>query len=223
MGLVWNSHRTRHGRHEHLGRHLHSRPYAAVVLEGAYVEAGDTGRHRVNAGEVIRHEAFESHLNRFEVQRAEVLVLAFDWREAAVIGRVRDPDGIARLAEYDPTQAAGSLMEQFLPLARQADDWPDRLAAALIETPALSLREWASGQGLHPGSLSRGFHQQFGITPAEFRCIAKFHRARALLAGGHRRLAEIAIEAGFSDQPHMARELKRRSGWTATELASKLP
>jgi AraC-like DNA-binding protein len=184
------------------------------------VEAGDTGRHRVSGGEVIRHEAFESHLNRFEAKRAEVLVLTFDWREAAVIGRVHDPDGIARLAEHDPVEAVRSLIEQFLPSTTQMDDWPDELAAALIERPSLSLREWASIHGFHPGSLSRGFREQFGITPAEFRCITKFHRARALLSGGRRMLAEIAVEAGFSDQSHMSREVKRRSGSTATELVS---
>jgi hypothetical protein len=47
-----------------IGRHVHTRAYAALVLSGCYEEAGDSGRHRVQAGNVVLHEAFEAHLDR---------------------------------------------------------------------------------------------------------------------------------------------------------------
>ena len=48
-----------------LGRHVHERAYAALVLSGGYEEAGDHGRFRVKASDVIFHEQFEAHLDRF--------------------------------------------------------------------------------------------------------------------------------------------------------------
>jgi AraC-like DNA-binding protein len=42
--------RTRHPAKQFLHRHRHDTAYAAVVLRGSYVEAGDTGRHRLTAG-----------------------------------------------------------------------------------------------------------------------------------------------------------------------------
>src|SRR5437764_10625734 len=46
-----------------LPRHRHAAPYAALVLSGGYVEAGDAGRRRMNAGDVAFHRAFEAHAN----------------------------------------------------------------------------------------------------------------------------------------------------------------
>jgi hypothetical protein len=36
-------------------------------------------------------------------------------------------------------------------------DWPDDLAAALMQDPALSLSYWSKATGITPWSLSRGF------------------------------------------------------------------
>jgi hypothetical protein len=37
-------------------RHRHLQRYAAIVLSGGYVEAGDAGRMRVRAGDVLVHD-----------------------------------------------------------------------------------------------------------------------------------------------------------------------
>jgi len=58
-----------------LGRHVHEKAYAALVLSGGYEEAGDHGRFRVKAGDVIFHEPFEAHLDRFSETGAAVLNL----------------------------------------------------------------------------------------------------------------------------------------------------
>ena len=47
-----------------ISRHVHKRAYAALVLSGYYEEAGGSGRHRVQAGDVVLDEAFEAHLDR---------------------------------------------------------------------------------------------------------------------------------------------------------------
>jgi hypothetical protein len=56
-----------------LGRHVHEKAYAALVLSGGYEEAGDRGRFQVKAGDVIFHEPFEAHLDRFSEKGAAVL------------------------------------------------------------------------------------------------------------------------------------------------------
>src|ERR1700677_569690 len=58
-----------------LERHVHFEPYVALVLSGGYEEAGDNGRFKVSAGNVVFHDSFEAHLNRFYAQGATVLNL----------------------------------------------------------------------------------------------------------------------------------------------------
>ena len=221
MRLEPSSHRTRHAKRERLPRHLHATPYTAIVLSGHYVEAGDTGRHLVEAGHVIRHGAFESHLNRFDHGSAEVLVLTAEVDDRQLLGAVRDPDRIARLAERDVPAALACLDQQFEPRRPAPRDWPELLALCLIADPGLSLRDWARAHGLHPGSISRGFWHQFEITPARFRSLVKFHNARRLMRG-RLRPAEIAVEAGFADQPHLCREVRRTSGLTVSTMAARI-
>ena len=36
-------------------------------------------------------------------------------------------------------------------------DWPDDLAAALIQDPALRLSDWSNAKGITPWSLARSF------------------------------------------------------------------
>jgi AraC-like DNA-binding protein len=71
---------------------------------------------------------------------------------------------------------------------------------------------------MHPGSVSRGFSQQFGLTPAEFRYAARAHRAARAVAGGQTPLAEIALAAGFADQAHMCHAVRRLTGLSPTIL-----
>ncbi|RPH68176.1 MAG: hypothetical protein EHM78_19775 [Myxococcaceae bacterium] len=48
-----------------LSRHRHRGAYAAVVVAGGFVEAGDRGRHRLVAGMVAFHAEFEAHRDDF--------------------------------------------------------------------------------------------------------------------------------------------------------------
>lgn len=91
--------RMRHSAGERLNRHRHCAGFATVVLSGSYAEAGDTGRHRVAAGDVIVHRAYESHLDRFGTRGADVLMIALPlvWT-GSILGRVDDPDLLVRLS-----------------------------------------------------------------------------------------------------------------------------
>ncbi len=196
-----------------LPRHRHGHGYAAVVLAGAYEEAGDSGRRWVEAGHVIVHQAFEAHLNRTPPAGALVLNLPLPDAHLPAFGWVTDPDAIAQAAERDLFEASALLMDQHRPAMAPAAarDWPDLLAADLAVTP-VRLGDWAREHGLSAEHVARGFRRVFGTTPVAY---GREIRARAALQAsltGLRPLAEIAQDTGFSDQAHMTRAVVALTG-----------
>jgi AraC-like DNA-binding protein len=209
----------RHLPRQQLARHPHAQAFAAVALSGGYVEAGDTGRHYVEPGDVLLHKAWESHIDRIDSRGAEVLVLPIRDEDAhRPAGRLADPDVIARLAERDLRAAAGALLAQLLPKVSAADDWPDQLAQALAQDPGLCLGEWADLRGLHVGSVSRGFRQLYGVAPVEFRLIQRARHAIDALRRTAAPLSGVAQDCGFADQAHMSRAIHRLTGLTPSML-----
>lgn len=202
--------RMRHTPHETLTRHLHGHAFATVVLSGGYVEAGDTGRHCVAAGDVLLHRAWESHLDRFGPAGADVLVVDIaDGDAQRPSGRISDPDAVVRLGERDQADAARLLFEAFVPTPMNPTDWPDILAQALSDDPGLAIGAWADAHGLQRGSVSRGFRQVFGIAPVGYRLIQRIRRAIAEVQTTTKPLSLIAQDCSFADQAHMSRALKR--------------
>jgi len=203
--------RLRHREGEQLGRHRHDVAFAAVVLSGHYIEAGDRGRMRVGPGDVILHGAYESHLDQVARSGADVLVLP--WRDPVgqPLAAIADPDMIARLAERDIEEARVTLAHELSFREPTAMDWPDLLAAALRQDPGLSIEDWASSLRLRPESVSRGFRQVYGTTPKAFRA-----RGRALWAlaelKSDRPLAQVAARCGFVDQAHFSRSFRQLTG-----------
>jgi len=195
-----------------LARHRHVFGYICVVLSGRFTEAGDWGRFRVSPGDVLVHRPFEAHLDRFGGAFAEVLNLPLveGLPETGAV-RVGDPDGLARLAERDPWQAAETVAAGCLE-AEGERDWPDLLAAALRSGSSFALGEWARRHGLAPATVSRGFRLAYGTTPARFRAEARARSAWHAVRATRRPLAAIACDSGFSDQPHMTRAITRMTG-----------
>lgn len=185
-----------------------------MILAGRYVEAGDSGLHRVDAGHVLLHAPHEWHLDRVGRNGAEVLVLPLPeaWTGASH-ARVEDPGALARLAESDMPEAAAQLLAQLQPMvADDLPDWPEQLASALLLDPALSIAGWARRHQLHPGSVSRGFRQVFEISPKAFRLHARTHLAMRLRREGARTASAIAHECGFADQAHLCRSIATVTG-----------
>jgi hypothetical protein len=96
---------------QQLGRHRHPETYAAIVVSGSYLEAGDSGRKVVAAGAVVFHKPWEAHLNRIGSRGSRILNIRMtSLRAVAPFGVLSDPDAIVRLAERDPTAAANILL-----------------------------------------------------------------------------------------------------------------
>jgi AraC-like DNA-binding protein len=192
----------------HVPRHPHLAPYAALVLRGGYVEAGDRGRFRAEPGDVLLHDRFEAHQDHFGRRGADILNLALESIPALAFARAADPDGVVRLAERDPCAAAALLRTTLAPRPA-ADDWPDRLAAELRADRVGRLDAWADAAGLRPQSVSRGFRLCYGVTPQRYRVEQRAARAARAILMTRSGLACISAEASFADQPHMSRTIRR--------------
>lgn len=208
-----------HRAFERMPRHRHGEGYVALVLAGGYVEAGDRGRLRVEAGQAVVHGAYESHGNAFSGAGARVLNLPVIGAAAGEpLGHVDDADAIARLAERDVGQAVELLRQTFRPSAARLDDWPDLLAAALAADPNLGLTEWAAAMGIAPQSLSRGFRQAYGVSPKRYRLELRALQALRRLPAWPGSMAMLAAEAGFADQAHLTRAIVALTGRTPKRL-----
>ena len=194
-------------------RHRHDQAYAALVLSGAYEECGSRGRLCVVAGDVLLHDAFDAHLDRFQRNGAHILNLVVDgWSPGFGIGRVNDPDAIVRVAEQDPVEAGISMRAQLMELKATKCDWPDLLAADLLNDPDCRLDDWAGKHDLAAETISRGFGKVFGVTPASFRVEVRARRAFAMITDGPMPLATVAARTGFADQAHMSRAVRALTG-----------
>src|SRR5215475_1452376 len=84
-----------------LPRHRHQGAYAAVVVAGSFVEAGDRGRHRLEAGKVAFHAEFEAHRDDFGGGGAVVLDLPLTRCPEVATGELDALDEVVRLASRD--------------------------------------------------------------------------------------------------------------------------
>lgn len=211
-------HDARYGREEleprtSIGRHRHNRGYIAVILSGAYQEAGLSGRYHVRAGDVLVHGAFDAHLDYVSAEGAEVLNLPHPpGVRLPSAFRVADPDEIVRLAERDVLEASQALIPEG-PLMCEGD-WPDRLALEVAAEPTRPLQDLAEQMDLAPETLSRGFGRAYGITPARFRSEIKAQRALASLMNSDLSLAAVAADCGYADQSHFTRAIVQLTGRT---------
>jgi len=122
---------------------------------------------------------------------------------------------------------------------RRAADWvSERVMEARGVDPAIA---WAAGRieqsggavsiaelrrqtGLSKTRLAEAFRDQIGLAPKLYARVVRFRRAAALLQKGAEPLVEIALAAGYYDQPHMNAEFRELSGLSPTEfLAARYP
>jgi AraC-like DNA-binding protein len=100
---------------------------------------------------------------------------------------------------------------------------PTRVCSALEllanGPPWMSPGEVARALGISPRSLHRDVVSWTGHAPKVLARILRMQRALARLRAGRSRLADVAYDTGFADQPHMTRELWRLTGLRPSELS----
>ena len=73
--------------------------------------------------------------------------------------------------------------------------------------------------GLSAARLAAGFREQIGVTAKTYARIHRFHHAAARLRAGGSPL-EVALEAGYYDQPHLNADFRQLSGLTPASFAA---
>lgn len=207
--------RLRHKPKEFIPRHCHAEAFVAIVLNGSYLEVGDTGRWKVTAGDVIGHSAYESHSNVASAKGAEVLLLPMVASQAGG-RRLDDPDELVRVAEKDPEAAEAMIEGSSKPIDVNIFDWPDLLARDLRENKKISIGIWAREHGIRPETVSRKFFKTFGCSPAEYRSGARSRAAMHEIMSDTKSLVDVASETGYADQSHLTRSIVRLTGHPPT-------
>jgi AraC family transcriptional regulator len=163
---------------------------------------------------------------------AAVLANPVQIENGPLIGQVLRLYGeFQRTDPYSPLIIEALVLESIGQLARQTFSSTGRRKPAWLTraldifnsryTEPLSLNAIAEEVGIHPMHLTRTFRRYFGCSiGAHLRELRVQHACR-LLATSNRPLAEIAMSAGFCDQSHLCRAIRRRTGLTPRALRSR--
>jgi len=76
----------------------------------------------------------------------------------------------------------------------------------------IGLEALAAMAGLSTHHFARAFHQSVGMPPHSYLLSRRLDRAEHMLRETQLPLSEIAVATGLSDQSHLARHFRRRTG-----------
>jgi AraC-like DNA-binding protein len=134
-----------------------------------------------------------------------------------------------KLADAGSTAAAATILERSLldRLPRVAPS--DPMIAATVAASAKKgsganggVRGLIDDFGWSERTLRRRCNEAFGYGPKTLERILRFQRFLALLSGRPASLADLAIEAGYADQAHLAREVRTLSGRSPSTLMAEV-
>lgn len=87
---------------------------------------------------------------------------------------------------------------------------------------AVSIGHLRDRTGWSKTRLTGTFREQIGVPPKTLARIVRFRRALELVNRGERPLAEVALAAGYYDQPHFNGEFRELSGFAPSEYLARL-
>jgi AraC family transcriptional regulator len=228
---------TWYARHHAMDAHEHDVAQHSFLLAGAMEEVSRGRSHVVDSPGAGVKPAGCSHANRYGRNGALILCVEADDATGRTVGLAADdwswrhdrvsPAGLARIVRNSECAAemAGELAAAAAPAVRQYTTppaWLTEIRERLREAPdETELDVEASRAGVHRVHLTRAFTRHFGMTPSLFRQRARLARATALLAEG-RCGTEAAHAAGFADQSHLIRIMRRETGFTPGQLSQAL-
>lgn len=120
-----------------------------------------------------------------------------------------------RLGEERSLARRLALFEAWL-LARVRTGVDPRVTTAMRHTRD-PVSAWVERAGQSHKSFLRVFHEAVGLSPKTFQRVTRAQRALSLLRSPNA-LSEVALDAGYSDQAHMTRELRAITGLPPTAL-----
>jgi AraC family transcriptional regulator len=224
--------------------HCHELSYFSLVLEGGWREVYGTKERERKPLTLTVHPAGERHSEWLGKDGARAFHVEFpvDWlgrleSYAAVLATAAQVEtgpptwhALRLYAEFRsgdphfPIVAEGIVLESIGALARSVTDsvherrppWLQRARDVLHDRFAehLTLHEIAGTVGVHPVHLARTFRRQFGCSVGEYLRRLRLQFVCRELTASDRPLAELALAAGFVDQSHLSRTVRRHTGMT---------
>ena len=216
-------------------------PYLALVLDGAMEKAFRLRTMSFARASALTMPAGAKHGARFGPRGARILIVrpmndvsgvpaclgrfvelrgrGFGWLACRLASELRASDTAAPLA------AEGLALQLLAAATREvsteastgrAPAWL-RSAEELLRARSgrcVRLSELAVELGVQPARLAREFRGRYGVSVGEYGRRLRVAWAATEIASGDRPLAEIATEAGFSDQSHFTRLFRRHVGTT---------
>lgn len=228
---------TWYARHHAMDPHEHDVAQHSFLLAGAMEESSRGNSHAIDSPGAGVKPAGCSHANRYGRNGALILCVEADDAAGKSIGlKANDwtwrhdrvsPASLVRIVRYSECAAemAGELAASTESAARRhatPPRWLSDIRERLRDAPnEIELDAEANRAGVHRVHLTRAFTRHFGMTPSLFRQRARLARATALLAEG-RCGTEAAHAAGFADQSHLIRIMRRETGFTPGQLSQAL-
>lgn len=139
---------------------------------------------------------------------------------AGAVDRLRD-----RLLECRSADDQLAAFESFLVSRLRPAGGPHAAVAHALARFADGLRVGAVVEetGLSHRRFLTLFHDAVGLSPKRYCRLRRFQRALLRLRTSDQPLAELALDAGFSDQAHLAREFREIAGVTPGEFRALAP
>ena len=115
---------------------------------------------------------------------------------------------------------AAMVRNDALQIKPRRSDWLKAVCACLNERyrEALTLKELAEEAQVHPVHLARSFQKRYQCSIGEFVRRLRVAAACDEITDSDLPLAEIAARNGFSDQSHLCRAVKEKTGLSPRQL-----
>tara|TARA_R110002051_G_scaffold285551_1_gene347833 strand:+ start:508 stop:1236 length:729 start_codon:yes stop_codon:yes gene_type:complete len=200
--------------------HRHEVAQISLVLAGDYREEGAAGRVDAVEGTLTGKPAGFEHENVFG--SCGTLILSVNLDEAAFLPTyfADESDGglceaLLTCSSHNDVRAVIHHSTGVLSRARGAADvrpWLQQAHASLTVGDLDRTAGAAQVAGLHPATFAKHFRQAFGRPPASVRQSARLARALEAIIRTEVALSDVALDAGFADQAHMTRRVRRSVG-----------
>jgi len=221
-----------------VAEHAHEWPMISLYVLGAYRNVTERGEHEIAGPSMVFYGAQVAHRNVVGEMGFEQIEIEFDpqWLGASALPskelllRVGGACGAqaraiaaactARLAETD---LRNSIRRLFSIALRESGTprgsaWAGDVTARLRADPGRPIGDLAREVGRSPAWIGPAYRHSNGESLQQAAARFRVERAARLLRESDWSFADIAAEAGFCDQSHMNRTLRRLLGRSPTAI-----
>ena len=228
-------------------KHSHESAHIIFVLDGQYLSAPLRREHCVPLRSSVFVPAGTTHEDHFLTHNTRTLNVSVSAAQIQEAGQyVRFPEAqsvfrhgdvaflTSRLeAEFhcwrdtSMLTAEGLCLELLAAIAQRQETiertpphWLRSVRELLHDRcrESVSISELAAEAKVHPIHLSRMFRKYFHCTPGDYLRACRLETAASLLRSGRLPIAQIAIEAGYSDQSQLSKAFRRKFGVTPLQF-----